>query len=562
MRPLPLLIAGLVFGSAGAVAAAPAKPKVIKATFDVSAPGVPISPLVFGINFAKDAHRDRARIPLERWGGNRLTRFDWKTGNDAAGHDWFWMNGGPNAASPDAVWMNAALARNRTLGIETIVTVPTIGWVAKDNSSCSFPKSKYPNQEKFDPHNLRCGNGRIAAGFDANGATVWKDLTADPAEAGKPVGLEYMAEWVRHIRTKVGPAGEGARIHYALDNEPNLWNSTHRDVHPAPVGYDEAWDRTVKYAAAIKQADPTAWVWGPVEWGWLGIRNSALDGAGPGGYGAAADSKAHQSDFFLRWYIRKLAEHRKATGQLLVDVIDIHDYPEVYVEGAGRITLGGRDDSPATRRARLLAVRTWWDPTYKPSGGEQGTTWIDQPMYLLRRVQRMIREELPELKLAVTEWNFGGNGTINGVLTHALIFRAMMAEGVHAGAEWGTPDANEPAFQAYVLFRNYDGQGSSFTGEFFDIASSDDLVSMFAALDRTAGILRTVVVNADPDRPRRVELTTGRKLVKKSLRTFAVTSAAPTAITAGQPVKASARSVTVDIPAYSVMLVEAGLANP
>ncbi len=556
MRPLPLLLAGLVLGFSGAASAAPARPKVIKAAFDVSTPGVPISPLVFGINFAKDAHREIARIPLERWGGNRLTRFDWKTGNDAAGHDWFWMNGGPNAASPDAVWMNAALVRNRKLGIETIVTVPTIGWVAKDSSGCSFPKSKYPNQEKFDPHNLRCGNGRIAAGFDAKGATIWKDLTADPAEAGKAVGPEYMAEWVRHIRTKVGPAGEGARIHYALDNEPNLWNSTHRDVHPGAVGYDEAWDRTVKYATAIKQADPTAYVWGPVEWGWLGIKNTALDGAGPGGYGAAADSKAHQSDFFLRWYIRKLAEHKKATGQLLVDVIDIHDYPEVYVEGAGRITLGGGDDSPATRRARLLAVRTWWDPTYKPSGGEQGTTWIDQPMYLLRRVQQMIREELPGLKLAVTEWNFGGNGTISGVLTHALIFRAMMAEGVHAGAEWGTPDADEPAFQAYTLFRNYDGKGGSFSGEFFDLPSPDELVTVFAALDRKAKRLRVAVVNADPDAPRTVEIAPGLRYGTGPVRTFTVGKAAPTSIVPGQPRKRAKSSVLIDVSAYAVTLVE------
>ena len=26
---------------------------------------------------------------------------------------------------------------------------------------------------------------------------------------------------------------------YQLDNEPALWNSTHRDVHPAAVTYDE-----------------------------------------------------------------------------------------------------------------------------------------------------------------------------------------------------------------------------------------------------------------------------------------------------------------------------------
>ena len=26
---------------------------------------------------------------------------------------------------------------------------------------------------------------------------------------------------------------------YDMDNEPEIWNGTHRDVHPAPPGYDE-----------------------------------------------------------------------------------------------------------------------------------------------------------------------------------------------------------------------------------------------------------------------------------------------------------------------------------
>ncbi len=546
-----LLIAGTAFA---------ATPGAIKVTFDPRQPGTPISPLIFGVSFPKDAHRDVAKIALERWGGNRWTRFDWKTGNSAAGHDWFWMNGGENAGSPDTLWYHAAITRNRAQGIETLVTIPTAGWVAKDNNSCSFPKAKFPKQEKFDPEQNRCGNGRIAAGFDAKGATIWKDMTADPAEAGKPAPPEYAAEFVKYLKEKHGPAGNSPRVHYALDNEPGLWNSTHRDIHPEPVGYDEMWAMTVKYANAIKDADPTAFVWGPVEWGWLGIKNSALDGKGPGGFNEAADSKAHGSDFFLRWYIRKLALHKQATGRLLVDVIDIHDYPEVYAGDDGRIVMGSKGwnggSSPASDKARLLAARTWWDPTYKPAGGDQGTTWINEPMYLLRRVQQMIRKELPELKLAVTEWNFGGNPTINGVLTHALVFRALMAEGAYAAAEWGPPGEKDAAFQAYALFRNYDGKGGSFTGEFRDHESPDDLVTVFSALDRPAGVLRVVVVNADPDRGRTMEIAAGMKLRKGDVRTFTVAASAPAAIVPGLPKKRSKSAVTIDVSPYAVSLVE------
>ena len=75
---------------------------------------------------------------------------------------------------------------------------------------------------------------------------------------------------------------------FALDNEPDLWNSTHRDVHPAPLSYDEIWQRTVDYASAIKTQDPGALVTGPVPWGWCAYFWSALDGCGDGGPDMAA----------------------------------------------------------------------------------------------------------------------------------------------------------------------------------------------------------------------------------------------------------------------------------
>ena len=43
---------------------------------------------------------------------------------------------------------------------------------------------------------------------------------------------------------------------YILDNEPNLWSTTHRDVHPDPVTYDELLAKTIAYGTAIREAGP------------------------------------------------------------------------------------------------------------------------------------------------------------------------------------------------------------------------------------------------------------------------------------------------------------------
>ena len=63
--------------------------------------------------------------------------------------------------------------------------------------------------------------------------------------------------------------------YWVLDNEPMLWNSTHRDLHPDPVSYEELWERTVRYAEAIKRVDPTAKVAGSAALGWTDLFFSA-----------------------------------------------------------------------------------------------------------------------------------------------------------------------------------------------------------------------------------------------------------------------------------------------
>jgi hypothetical protein len=502
-------------------------------------PGHEVSPLLWGVGFADDAHRKEGGITLDRWGGNRFSRFDWKTGNDAAGNDWFFVNGGQAAKTPAEVWIHEKLRANRAAGIETLLTVPINGWVAKDNSSYSFSVTKYGAQRSVDQWNADRGNGIRPDGTRITGN--------DPNDAGKPVGPEYMGEQAAFLKSLHGPSSVKPRLNFALDNEPGLWNSTHRDVHPEPASYDELWERTVAYANAIKDADPTAMVWGPVEWGWLGIQRSAKDAVTDG-----ADSRAHDSDFHLKWYIRQLAEYKRKTGRLLVDVIATNDYPEVYVEER-RIT---QASGPAIERARILAVRTWWDRAYKPSGGEQGTTWIWEPMYLLPRIQDMIREYLPELKLAITEWNWGGNDTVNGALVHALAYRALMREGAYAACEWGPPRAGDPALLAYRLFRNYDGKGGSFAGRYIDGSTADPELTVFGALDRKGRLLRVVAVNTDPASAREVTLDAGLTLVAGTVRTFTLGRDNRAAIVEGSLKAGASRSLGFTVPAYSVVLLE------
>ncbi len=101
-----------------------------------------------------------------------------------------------------------------------------------------------------------------------------------------------------HLAGRVGTAAAGGVRLWALDNEPFLWNSTHHDVHPAGVSYDELWTKTTSIAAAIKAQDPDAKILGPADWGWCAYFFSGADGCSPG-----ADRAAHGGEDFLPWYL-------------------------------------------------------------------------------------------------------------------------------------------------------------------------------------------------------------------------------------------------------------------
>src|SRR6476620_3999105 len=51
-----------------------------------------ISPLIYGMNFADAALAQDLRLPIDRWGGNSTTRYNWQ--NDMANHasDWLFEN--------------------------------------------------------------------------------------------------------------------------------------------------------------------------------------------------------------------------------------------------------------------------------------------------------------------------------------------------------------------------------------------------------------------------------------------------------------------------------------
>src|SRR5260221_4017995 len=255
----------LVVRSAPSFTAAPPQSEPVRAgTFllNCAATGHPISPLIYGVA-AEDPGVWTTGATARRWGGNPTTRYNWRLNASNVGKDWFFRNGGDPSSTYDAF-----LQKDREHDVKTALTLPMIGWVAKDTTSYSFPVSIFGPQQASAPELPDAGNG-----VGPNGKQI---APGPPTRTSVKSTPESIEQWVRQIREKDGARRRSVDA-YILDHEPMLWNSTHPDVHPAPTTYDELLEKTIAYASAVRRADPAATIARPAEWGWLARRYSPTD---------------------------------------------------------------------------------------------------------------------------------------------------------------------------------------------------------------------------------------------------------------------------------------------
>jgi len=442
---------------------------------DFDARGRPISPLIFGVSFGNAARNAQIGYTLDRWGGNSVTRYNWQLDIHNTASDWYFENirdctapgciGTPPAGNSADTFIAAA----RNAGAQALITIPTIGWTPRSDSPATHPffagfsTAKYGAQlgtdAQWDPTagNGKCGSGN-KTGYCVGGSIVGND----PADTSSMTGPADAAAWIAHLQAAFGNAASGGVKFYALDNEVMLWNSTHRDVHPLPVTFDDAWANTLQYASAIKQQEPDAKVTGPVTWGYCDLFGSAADNCAVG-----SDRNAHAGMPFVAWYLQQVCANPLAGGKHLVDYLDLHYYPQ-NPNGAPTDIVGGADDA-ATAARRLRSLKELYDPAWVSEAwfadlGDSDSNHYSKPD-LIPRVRAWINQYCPGTKLAITEYNWGGDDTASGAVAQAEALAIFAREGVDIAARWGAPAAASKVERAFQLFLNYDGSGSAVAGD-------------------------------------------------------------------------------------------------
>lgn len=447
---------------------------------DVAADRHPISPQIYGMNFADAGLAAELSLPINRWGGNSTTRYNWQLDASNRASDWYFENL-PNDNNnpgqlPNGSDSDEFIDANEQTGAESLITIPMIGWTPKSRAvACGYSVAKYGAQQSVDPWQPDCGNG-----VRTDGTPITNN---DPLDTSFAIDPSFVQQWIAHLIARYGTAANGGVKFYNLDNETALWNSTHRDVHPLPVSYDELRDRTYSYAAAIKAADPSARTLGPVAWGWVEYFYSALDvAAGGSWWETRPDRMAHGDVPFIEWYLQQMRAYEQQHGVRILDYMDLHYYPQ-----------SGEALSPAGDAAmqalRLRSTRSLWDPSYVDE------SWIGDTVRLLPRMREWAAADYPGTKLAITEYNWGGVEHINGALAEAEILGIFGRERLDLATMWDPPQPTQPAAYAFRIYRNYDGAGSKFGETSVRGQSADpNKVSIFAA-QRSDGATTLVLIN-------------------------------------------------------------------
>jgi fibronectin type 3 domain-containing protein len=536
---LPVLAIGLLSTAAAKLCA---QNPATSVTVDASANQHPINPNIYGIGGGPStADMQALNVTLNRIGGNNESDYNWQQDAINLDFDWYfesYLQHGPPVVPGQDTDITILNTRNAGVGAEPMVTIPMLPYIARvpanatsgSASLWSYSIAKYgaqigcSNLAAHDPYQSDAGSGCLANG---------KDVVNDPTDAYVANSVAIETGYVQHLVSKWGNSTTSTGIkYYVLDNEPSLWSSTHRDVHPTAETYDEEYNNIVNYATAIRSVDPNAKIVGPEEWIWWAMWVSGKDQAG--GTGAGSDYATHNNTYYYPYLLQKLYAYQQSSGIKMLDILTVHCYT---------------DADPSTFN---VATRQLWDPNYVDPNWESDVGINGGIQELIPLMKQWVSQYYPGLEIGCTEYSWGNDNSLGGATAQADALGIFGLYGFDLATQWGTPP--KPGYLAMQIYRNYDGNLSTFgdTSVAATVTNPDNL-SAFAALRTSDGALTVIVINKQ----------TGSTPVTVSLANFSstgtatgyqISSATQTSITNLGNITVANNAISATVPSQSVTL--------
>ncbi len=533
----------------------------VTVNIDVLANRHQISPFVYGNNDQTISDISDVGYTYSRWGGNDASNYNYllQTRNSAA--DWYFEDYG---GAGDQVQL---ITKTQTAGSHALTTMPMMSWVAGEdetstNRNWSFSVAIFGAQCSVDPYNTDAGNGQktdCQTPVTTNAVTTAYYPLVDTGQecpAGTTDGSTCIDRetWAQALATAFGsgtcsvPYSTIASCHfYDMDNEPDIWNGTHRDVHPVPTGYDEIANLYETEATNLKTWDPAAVRFGPVFCCWWFYWNGA-NGADKGNHGGVD---------FLPWWLNQIKWFDQINGARTLDVFDIHAY------GDGGPTSGFTNAQ--LQAATVKVAGYYWDPATVNQDTNNTYTTNEEPNpdipFHIPRFKAMVNAIYPGTPLSYTEWGAGLAANVNNepdfstAIADADTLGVFGREGLSFASRWGGPSSSTPQngeYEAWKMFLNYDGAHDGFgTMSVSDTNNGNsNLFTSYAALNSPGNQMTIMVLNKDPVNTASVTFN----LSGFSASTYVAYTLASTASSAISASSSAAWSASQSFAPYSITL--------
>jgi hypothetical protein len=489
----------------------------VQFTVDSAAEVHPISRYIYGRQLGNGAWTAEPYLTLTRVGGSRWTTYNWENNASNAGSNSTFANDaalGGGLTAGEAV--RAPVAAAQAAGGATLVGIPMAGWVSADKLG----------DVRGDPVATRFKQSVASKGA----AFVYPPDTAD--------GAVYQDEFVAWLEQQFPAAHDdpAREIFYALDHEPELWFDSHSEVHPAKVTYAELLARTLEYSKALKAAAPKAKVFGPASYGF-------------NGYVSLQDAPDASGRDFLEFYLAGMKTAEAAAGRRLLDVLDLHWYPEAK---GGGVRVTSEDTSAAVANARMQAPRSLWDPGYVE------TSWISaylggKAIALIPGLKAKIAAQYPGTALAFTQYYYGGGAHISGAIAQADVLGIFGREQVFAASLEAETVSLPFALAAFRMYRGFDGTAGAFGNTSVQATNSDTMgASVYASVDEGAPGRLTLVAINKASAPKTAAVTIHHTVAFARAQVYQLTSASPAPVRAADVVLGQVNAFQVTMPPLSV----------
>jgi fibronectin type 3 domain-containing protein len=505
----------------------------------------PISPYIYGINFYSGVTGAPPQLTFDRAGGNRWTAYNWESNASNAGSDYLYENDdylSSSAVPAEAV--RSFIAGDQSNGLASLITVQLQGLVAGDENGPVSVTS---------PPDLT----RFKQAVDQKSTVSNAPFTINPPTTDAYVFMDEFAWALDQKFSGMGIFGANPThpTFVSLDNEPELWNSTHLEVQgPNPVTSDAYIAKTITMTEALKNQFPEMVIFGPVHYGFQGLYN----------WQGELNATPNGANWFPDKYLTALSNASASYGKPLVDVYDFHWYAEEYdANGTRSLDLTGTTLTAAQVQLIVQSPRNLWDPTFTDS--TNSNPWIYQelgntPIKLLARLQSKINAEFPGMKISITEYESGGWNHIAGTIAQADNLGIFGSQGVFAANFWPPNGTYSYALGGFRAFCDFDGAGANFGDTALQTTSSNVAnVVVYASSDSsTPG--RYVFVAINRSTSSQVTAISGQTLTGTAkLYQMTATSAQgqnPVAPVSVGTMSVSGSTLTITLPALSVTTIQ------